>query len=127
LRTLRAYEARTDYDSYTIVLTKGFSIFGAAIHESLTRTLGQYLEVTGGGLATKHKTEWEKDIAARMLGTNNAAETPFATVRALLHIYPRSRPFLIPQKKPILTLTIPHHYLQQLEIENCGLASGGHC
>jgi hypothetical protein len=44
---------------------------------------------TGGKLANKHKTEWEKDIAARMVGTNNAAESPFATVRALLHIYPR--------------------------------------
>jgi hypothetical protein len=106
-----------------MVLTKVFSIFGAAIHESLTRTLGQYLEVTGGGLATKHKTEWEKDIAARMLGTNNAAEAPFATVRALLHIYPRSRPFYFPQINPNPNPTLLH----QFEIKNCGLASGSHC
>jgi hypothetical protein len=106
-----------------MVLTKVFSIFGAAIHESLTRTLGQYLEVTGGGLANKHKTEWEKDIAARMIGTNNPAEAPFATVRALLHIYPRSRPFNFPQIHPILTITFPN----QFEIKNCGRASGGHC
>ena len=39
-------------------------------------------------MANKHKSGWEKDIAARMICTNNAAEGPFATVRAFLHIYP---------------------------------------
>ena len=61
---------------------------GEAIHESLTRTMGNYLEATGGCLANRHKNAWEKDIAARMICTNNAAEGPFATVRAFLHIYP---------------------------------------
>ncbi len=89
LITLRAYESRTDIESYTIVFQKVFNMFGAAIHESLTRTMGQFLEVTGGRFANKHKTEWEKNIAAHMVCTNNAAESPFATVRALLHIYPR--------------------------------------
>jgi hypothetical protein len=61
---------------------------GEAIHESLTRTMGKYLEATAGCLANKHKSAWEKHIAARMICTNNAAEGPFATVRAFLHIYP---------------------------------------
>jgi hypothetical protein len=50
--------------------------------------MGNYLEATGGCLANRHKNAWEKDIAARMICTNNAAEGPFATVRAFLHIYP---------------------------------------
>ena len=86
---LRVYETREDVDSYVLVLKKVFSIFGAAIHESLTRTMGKYLEATGGNLANSTKTDWEKAIAARMICTNNGAKSPFATVRAFLHIYPR--------------------------------------
>ncbi len=71
------------------VLQKVMGLFGAAIHESLTRTMGHYLEVTNGRLANEHKTEWEKEIAGRMTCTNNAAESPFATVRAFLEMYPR--------------------------------------
>jgi hypothetical protein len=52
--------------------------------------MGQYLEVTGGQLANTNKSDWDKDIAARMVCTNNHAEGPFATVRAFLHMYPRS-------------------------------------
>ena len=89
LATLRAYEAREDIENYRIVLQEVLCLFGQAIHESLTRTMGEYLEVTGGRLGNEHKNEWEKDIASRMLCTNNPAESPFATVRAFLHMYPR--------------------------------------
>ena len=65
-----------------------FIFLGEGLHESLTRTLGNYLEATGGRLSNKHKTQWEKDIAARMICTNNPAEGPFATVRAFLQMYP---------------------------------------
>jgi hypothetical protein len=37
-------------------------------------TLGKYLEATSGCLSNKNKSEWEKDIAARMVSTNKAAE-----------------------------------------------------
>jgi hypothetical protein len=50
--------------------------------------MGNYLEVTEGLLANKHKSDLEKGIAARMLTNNNHAESPFAMVRAFLHIYP---------------------------------------
>jgi hypothetical protein len=72
------------------VLREVLAVFGKAIEESLTRTMGQYLEVTGGQLANTNKSDWDKDIAARMVCTNNHAEGPFATVRAFLHMYPRS-------------------------------------
>ena len=80
---------REDLESYVAILKKVLGLFGAAIHESLTRTMGNYLEVTNGRLANGHKTKWENEIAGRMTCTNNAAESPFATVRAFLDIYPR--------------------------------------
>jgi hypothetical protein len=88
LAVLRRYIDREDIESYTVVLKEVFHLFGQAIHESLTRTMGQYLEATGGRKANKNKTPWEQDIAARMICTNNPAEGPFATVRAFLHMYP---------------------------------------
>ncbi len=86
---LREYETREDLESYVVVLKKVLGLFGSAIHESLTRTMGNYLAVTNGRLANCHKSEWEKEIAGRMTCTNNQAESPFATVRAFLHMYPR--------------------------------------
>ena len=97
---LRAYLEREDVDSYVLVLKKVLSLFGLAIHESLTRTLGNFLEATGGKQANCMKTVWEKDIASRMVCTNNGAESPFATVRAFLHIYPRFDPDPNPDSKP---------------------------
>ena len=70
------------------VLKEVLHLFGDAIHESITRTLGEYLEATGGRLRNSLKSEWEKDIASRMICNNNPAESPFATVRAFLHMYP---------------------------------------
>ena len=92
LQTLRAYETRQDVEKYTEVLKKVLSLFGEGMHESLTRTMGEYLEVTCGRLSNSNKSEWEKDIASRMIGSNNPAESPFATVRAFLHMYPRYMP-----------------------------------
>ena len=89
LQVLRSYATRKDIDTYVVVLKEVFRLFGAAIHESLTRTMGNYLQVTGGELANGNKSQWEKEIAGRMTCTNNGAESPFATVRALLDIYPR--------------------------------------
>jgi hypothetical protein len=86
LARLREYESREDLESYVVVLKKVLRLFGSAIQESLTRTMDNYLEVTNGRLANGHRSEWEKEIAGRMTCTNNAAESPFATVRAFLDI-----------------------------------------
>ncbi len=88
MTVLRAYEQREDLETYTIVLKEVMGLFGKGIHESLTRTMGRYLESMGGKLANSTKTEWEKDISSRMICTNNGAEGPFATIRAFLHLYP---------------------------------------
>ena len=56
LLTLRKYEGREDIETYTVVLKEVFHLFGEAIHESLTRTMGLYLEATSGILhITKQK------------------------------------------------------------------------
>ncbi len=73
---------------YTPILIEVFKLFGEGIQESLTRTLGDYLEATGGQLANSHKTQGDKELAARMVCTNNLAEGSFATVRAFLHMFP---------------------------------------
>jgi hypothetical protein len=50
--------------------------------------MGEYLEATNGQLRNSTKTDWEMEVASRMVCTNNHAEGPFATVRAFMHIYP---------------------------------------
>jgi hypothetical protein len=86
---LRKYKDREDIDSYTVVLMEVFHLFGQAIHESLTRTMGLYLQETiSGVLQNENKSLWEKEIASRMLCTNNAAESPFGIAKAYLEQYP---------------------------------------
>ena len=85
---LRRYEEREDVETYRVVLMEVLNLFGEGIKESLTRTMGAYLESTGGRQSNANKTEWEKEITSRMICTNNPAESPFATVRAYLAIYP---------------------------------------
>jgi hypothetical protein len=42
LETLRAYESRQDLEAHVTVLREVLEVFGKGIHESLTRTMGQY-------------------------------------------------------------------------------------
>jgi hypothetical protein len=43
---LQKYKDREDIETYTVVLKEVLHLFGQAIHESLTRTMGAYLEAT---------------------------------------------------------------------------------
>ncbi len=88
LEHLRSYQTREDIGAYRTVLMEVFKLFGEGIQELLARTIGDYLETTGSVLANSTKSEWEKDVASRMLSINNAAEGPFAVIRAFLHMYP---------------------------------------
>jgi hypothetical protein len=45
---LRAYQNREDIEVYVPVLLDILKLFGEAIHESLMRTMGEYLEATNG-------------------------------------------------------------------------------
>ncbi len=75
LNGLRKYREREDVEQYTG-------------KESLTRTMGEFLEATGGRMRNSNVTAWEKEISSCMICTNNPAEGPFATARAFLHMYP---------------------------------------
>jgi hypothetical protein len=88
LNFLRTYRVREDVEQYTTVLQQVLRLFGAGIKESLTRTMGEFLEATGGRMRNSNVTAWEKEISSRMICTNNPAEGPFATARAFLHMYP---------------------------------------
>jgi hypothetical protein len=88
LTQLRLYENRLDHDTYKVVLFEVFVLFGEGIHESLTRTMGHYLEATHGEKRNSNLTEWEVEVASKLICTNNPAERPFAVVKAFHHLYP---------------------------------------
>jgi hypothetical protein len=46
---------------YNVVLTDVLRLFGEGIHESLRRTLGDFLDATGGAKANSKLQDWEKE------------------------------------------------------------------
>ena len=115
LLLLRKYKDREDIDNYTVVLKEAFHLFGQAIHESLTRAMGLYLEATSGILQNKNKTQWKKAIASRMLCTNNAAESPFGTAKAYLDQYQTTK--LVPWRL-FLVLYVAGPIVQNMALGN---------
>jgi hypothetical protein len=63
-------------------------MFGEGIHESLTRTMGKYLEATGGAKSKSKPSTWELEDAECLIAHNNAAERPFAIVKGLMKMFP---------------------------------------
>ena len=116
LQMLRAYQNREDIAVYEPILRDVLKLFGEAIHESLMRTMGDYLEATNGHLRNSTKTEWETAVASRMVCTNNLAEGPFATVRAFMHIYPSLKLRTVAGLSAAMvngthrSIGIPHHF-----------------
>jgi hypothetical protein len=58
-----------------------FGKFGKGIHESLTRTLGDYLEATNGPKAWSKLSDWERKNQIK--SHNNHTERPFAVIKHL--------------------------------------------
>jgi hypothetical protein len=85
---LRAHGSRGDTDKFTPILKNVLAIGGAAIHESLTRTMGDYLEATNGRYAESKLEPWMKARASDLLSHNNHAERPFAVMKSLDHVFP---------------------------------------
>ena len=50
LEILKRYRTRADVEQYTSMLKTVLALFGEAIKESLTRTMADYLDATGGRL-----------------------------------------------------------------------------
>ena len=79
---------REDSSAYAEILCDILSLFGEGITESLTRTMGDYLEATGGKLRNSNLQAWEREKATSMFCHNNHAERPFAVIKALAKQYP---------------------------------------
>ena len=86
-KLLRSYESREDAAAYTPVLKQVLRLFGEGIHESLNRTMSNYLEKTGGDMAASKLEPWMKELAADLICHNNHAERPFAIAKYLDHIF----------------------------------------
>ena len=85
---LRAYDSREDAAEFTPLLKKVLALLGAGIHESLKRTMGDYLEATNGCHAQSKLEPWMKARVVHLLSHNNAAERPFAVVKLFDHLFP---------------------------------------
>ena len=96
LAELRQFETKEDITNYEPVLREILALFGKAIHTSLERTMGKYLQSTGGIYRNEVREEWEIQHVLQLLAHNNAAERPFAIVKV-------SSPFL-----PLLILLNPN-------------------
>jgi hypothetical protein len=87
LSELRQYSTREDLVIYEPVLREVLCLFGQAIKTSLQRTMGKYLESTGGVYRNELREEWELEKVSQLLSHNNAAERPFGIVKAYLDVF----------------------------------------
>ena len=88
LGELKQFERREDITTYEPVLREIMGLFGQAIkNTSLERTMGKYLQSTGGIYRNELREEWELEKVSQLLSQNNAAERPFGIVKAYLDVY----------------------------------------
>ncbi len=73
---LRQYETREDKANYEAVLREVLSLFGQAIHTSLERTMGKYLQSTGGIYRNEAREEWELEKVCQLLSHNKLQNAP---------------------------------------------------
>ncbi len=89
LDELRQFQTREDKITYEPILIEILSLFGQkGIKTSLERTMGKYLESTGGIYRNAIRKDWELEKVSKLLAHNNAAERPFAVVKAYLDCFP---------------------------------------
>jgi hypothetical protein len=81
LEELRNFRTREDICNYEPVLREILSLFGQAINTSLERTMGKYLQSTGGIYRNEVRESWELEKVSQLLAHNNAAERPYAFVK----------------------------------------------
>jgi hypothetical protein len=86
--SLREYENKDDAAAYTVILKEVLKLAGEGIQESLTRTMGDYLDATKGAKANSQHSEKDEARTSTYICTNNPAERPFAVIKALAHQCP---------------------------------------
>jgi len=85
---LREFRSRSDAAEYSLKLREVFALFGNGIKESLTRTMGDYLEATNGKHARSKLAPEVIEKASVLFNHNNNAERPFAVMKAFQKQYP---------------------------------------
>jgi hypothetical protein len=81
LEELRSFRKREDICNYEPVLREILCLFGQTINTSLERTMGKYLQSTGGIYRNDVREIWELEKVSQLLAHNNAAERPFAIIK----------------------------------------------
>ena len=74
LATLRMFLEQEDADEYAAVLRQVLALVGEGIHESLARTMGDYLEETKGKYRNSQLSEVTVSRMKPLKSTNNDAE-----------------------------------------------------
>ena len=85
---LRDFRDQSDAEAYTPILKEVLGLFGKGIHESLSRTMGDFLEATNGTQSSSKVDAWVRERCRGMVATNNNAERPFAVVKLFHVMYP---------------------------------------
>ena len=70
---LRDFRDRSDAEAYTPILKEVLGLFGKGIHESLSRTMGDFLEATNGTQSSSKLDAWVRERCRGMVATNNNA------------------------------------------------------
>ncbi len=87
--SLRDYKKESeDFHAYTERLMEVLHLLGEGIHDSLTRTMGDFLDATDGTKANSKLNSNEKARCEHLLSHNNDSERPFAVMKAIKHTYP---------------------------------------
>jgi hypothetical protein len=73
---LRIPADRKDAGPYKVVLLSVLKLFGEGMHESLQRTMGNYLEATNGKHAESRLEQWEIDRASGTFVPQQRRRTP---------------------------------------------------
>jgi len=81
LEELQSFRRREDIGNYEPVLREILCLFGQALITSLERTMGKYLQSTGGIYRNDVRESWELEKVSQLLAHNNAAERPFAIAK----------------------------------------------
>ena len=74
---LRSHQSARDTDQYTIILKEVLHLFGEAIHESLQRTMSDFLESTNGPKANSKLEDWEKDKYSKVSARHSSPKTTY--------------------------------------------------
>jgi hypothetical protein len=96
LRRLRTCRDRPDAEECTVVLRQVLALFSEGTQEPFQRTMSDCLEDTNGDKAFSKTPEWRAKQDWDIHSHNNAAERPFAVIKALKRLFPSTKLSYLP-------------------------------